>query len=537
MEARTDSHTEVSAEFPNEIKKDIILEAKQINKSFSRVVALKNVDFDLRSGEVMALMGENGAGKSTLVKIITGLYQRDSGTVTLEGKEIHPRTVKESQELGIRTVYQELNLSPFLSVAENIFIGHEIKDKRGLVDWKATYKAAEDMLCEMSVDIDVKLPMNKLTTAMQQMVAIARAISVNAKVLILDEPTSSLDNDEVQVLFREIRRLKARGLGIIYITHRMGEVFQICDRITILRNGELVGAYAKEAIDMSVLVAKMIGNVSSRATVKRKADNPALADAPVAYSFKNIKKKNVLHDISFDIKRGEIVGLAGLLGSGRTELARVIFGDDQMYTGEIFMDGDRVVLKSPSDAINRGIAYCTEDRRHEGIFALMGVDDNMVMPSISDYTKYGVINEKKKQKTVETYMKRLAVKTPNAKMAINKLSGGNQQKALVARWLCMNTKLIIFDEPTRGIDIGAKGEIEKLIVNLASEGMSVLYISSEYEELVRGCDRVIVLYEGYVIDNLSGDDISVDNILDKIAEGSKMIHAKAQVGVDTKAPV
>ena len=506
---------------------NVLLEAKGICKAFSKVIALDHVDFQLRSGEVMALMGENGAGKSTLVKIITGLYQKDQGTISLNGSKINAKTVLESQNLGIQTVYQELNLSPFLSVAENLFIGREIRNSRGLIDWPATYRKAQEMMEEMSVNIDVKTPMRKLTTAMQQMVAIARAVSVDAKVLILDEPSSSLDSDEVEVLFREIRRLKAKGLGIIYITHRMGEVFEICDRITILRNGRLVGIYDKQELDMASLVANMIGNEKDRAVVKRKTENPKLKDAQLAYSFRNICKKNCLYNVNLDIKRGEIVGLAGLLGSGRTELARIIFGDDQNYTGEIYFDGKPVEIKMPRDAIRHGIAYCTEDRRHEGIFALMGIDDNVVMPSIENYMKAGVINEKKKSATVKEYINRLAVKTPNAKLAINKLSGGNQQKALVARWLCMDTHFIIFDEPTRGIDVGAKGEIEKLIQELAAEGMSVLYISSEYEELVRGCDRIVVIYEGHVVGELTGEDISVDNILAEIAAGSHKIHGKA----------
>lgn len=292
----------------NENRK-VILKATHIMKTFSQVAALKNVDFELRAGEVMALMGENGAGKSTLVKIITGLYSRDSGTIELDGEEISPRNVLESQRLGIQTVYQELNLSPFLSVAENLFLGHEIKDIRGQIDWKKTNAEARRIMNEMQIDIDVTAPLKNLTAALQQMVAIARAVTVNAKVLILDEPSSSLDADEVAVLFREVRRLKAKGLGIIYITHRMNEVFEISDRITILRNGELVGVYNAEDLDMASLVTNMIGNAVDRATVARKADNPAIKDAPVLYSVRNVSKKNRLYGVNLDIRRGEIVGL------------------------------------------------------------------------------------------------------------------------------------------------------------------------------------------------------------------------------------
>ncbi len=507
-------------------KQEYVLEALHINKSFAQIPALSDVNFSVRPGEVMALMGENGAGKSTLIKIITGLYTKESGKILLDGKEINPKTVVESQSMGIRSVYQELNLSPFLSVAENLFIGHEVKDSRGFIDWKKTNEEAERILAEMSIQIDVTRPLQELTAALQQMVAIARAVMINAKVLILDEATSSLDEDEVQVLFKEIRRLKEKGIGIIYVTHRMNEVFTISDRITVLRNGKLIGVYNSADIDMNGLVTSMIGDAVGRAEVKRKKGNAALENAPVIYSLKNINKKNRLYDVNIDIKQGEIVGLAGLLGSGRTELAKIIFGDDADFTGERLFMGKPVEHRTPAASIKNGIAYCTEERRSEGIFALMGVDDNIIMPSIRNYTRFGVIDNGRKAEVIRKFIDRLAVKTPSAKMEIRKLSGGNQQKALVARWLCMDTKLIIFDEPTRGIDVGAKGEIEKLIQKLAADGLSVIYISSEFEELVRGCDRILVLYEGHVVEELTGDAISSENISSAIAAGGKRIHAQ-----------
>lgn len=506
-------------------EKGYLLEARNINKMFAQIPALTDVSFSLRAGEVMALMGENGAGKSTLIKIITGLYSKDSGEVLLEGKKINPKTVLESQQLGIRSVYQELNLSPFLSVAENLFIGHEIRDKRGFIDWKKTNEEARRILGEMSIEVNVEQPLCELTAAIQQMVAIARAVVVNAKVLILDEATSSLDEDEVKVLFREIRRLKAMGMGIIYITHRMNEVFEISDRITVLRNGRLVGVYRSEDIDMNILITSMIGDALNRAKEVRKAENPALKDAPVLYSLRNINKRNRLYDVNLDIKSGEIVGLAGLLGSGRSEIARIIFGDDQDFSGTCLLHGEPIKLKTPADSIKNGIAYCTEERRSEGIFALMGVDDNILMPSVKNYSEFGILDRRKRDETVKDFISRLSVKTPSPSMEIRKLSGGNQQKALVARWLCMDTRLIIFDEPTRGIDVGAKAEIEKLIQELAAEGLSVLYISSEFEELVRGCDRVLVLYEGRVVRELTGDEISSENISEAIAEGGRRLHA------------
>jgi len=505
-----------------------VIEARQICKSFAGVAALSNVDFSLKKGEVMALMGENGAGKSTLIKIITGLYSKDSGQVYLDGKEINPKTVLESQELGIRSVYQELNLSPFLTVAENIFIGHEIKGKNGLIDWKKTNEEANRIMNEMSLKVDVTEKLENLTSAIQQMVAIARAIAVNAKVLILDEATSSLDEEEVEVLFKEINRLKANGMGIIYITHRMNEVFRISDRITILRNGQLIGVYESAKTNMNELIKNMIGDNLDRAKVVRKADNPALKDAPIIYSLKNVCKDKRLHNINLDIKAGEIVGLAGLLGSGRTELAKIIFGDDDDYSGELYFNGELVKKNNPANSIKNGLAYCTEERRSEGIFALMGLDDNMIMPSMSKYTKMGVINRKKLDEVVDDYIKKLAIKAPNSTIPIKSLSGGNQQKVLVARWLCMNTRMIIFDEPTRGIDVGAKSEIEKLIQEMAKAGLAVIYISSEFEELIRGCDRVVVLYEGRIQGELTGDDISDTNIQKLIAKGGEKIKEKGE---------
>ena len=424
-----------------------------------------------------------------------------------------------------------MNLSPFLSVAENLYLGHEIRGRNHLIDWRSTYAAAEKILSDMGMHMDVHVPLNRLTAAQQQMVAIARAVLAKAKVLILDEATSSLDADEVQVLFREIRKLKNAGMGIIYITHRMNEVFEISDRITILRNGHLVGVYFASEIDMHFLVSSMIGNENSRSATNRKPIDPTLKDAPVLYGMKNICKKNRLHNVSFGIKKGEILGLAGLLGSGRTEIARIIFGDDDEYTGEKYMDGKPIRIRSPRDSIAQGIAYCTEERRSEGIFALMGVDDNIIMPSLDNYAKVGIIDRKKKKATAARFIKKLAIKPQNAQMPIRKLSGGNQQKALVARWLCMDMRLMIFDEPTRGIDVGAKSEIEKLIQSLARSGLSVLLISSEFEELVRSCDRILVLCEGRIVAELSGEDISYENILSSIAQGNMAIRKNGNGGL------
>jgi len=506
-----------------------LLEIRNVSKSFSSVKALSNVSFSVAKGEVHALMGENGAGKSTIIKIFTGVYTKDSGQIFFDGKEIAPATALEAQRYGISTIYQELNLSPYLSVAENIFLGREIKNKFGVIDWPKTYKEAERRLSEMGIQIDVKKPLITYSTAIQQMIAIVRALVIEAKLIVMDEPTSSLDSKEVQVLFEVIRRLKAMGISVIYVSHKLDEIFTICDRVTVLKDGECMGTYNMEEMDVTKLLSLMLGRDATSILSHRKVYDKSKQQNEVVCSVRDLRKGNILNGVDFDIHAGEVVGLAGLLGSGRTEIAKIIFGEDQYYSGEIIVHGKPVKFMSPKDAIKNNFAFCSEDRKLEGIFPHMDIKDNMATAILPRLTKRGIIQKAKQQKLCEDYIKRLAIKTPSSKNLISKLSGGNQQKVLLARWLCMDPKLIILDEPTRGIDVGAKSEIEKLIQSLSDSGIAVLFISSELEELVRGCDRIIVLYEGRKACELTGEQISYQNIVNAIAEYGEKTRANAKV--------
>ncbi len=495
---------------------NILLEMTNIKKAFPGVKALKGVDFSVKAGEVHALMGENGAGKSTLIKILTGIYTKDEGNIVFMGRNINPHSSLEAQKEGISTIYQELNLVPYLSIYENIFLGREIT-KNGIIDRKSAKEKAKEILHNMGIDVDVNLPLNTQNTAIQQMVAIARAVSVEAKLVVMDEPTSSIDEKEVKVLFNLIRKLKEQNISVVFVSHRLDEIFEICDRITILKDGELVGAYDVPEITRLELVSKMIGRDASSIIDYKKEYNEKLKNSETICSVKNVKMGVKLNGIELNIKKGEVLGLAGLLGSGRTELAKVLFGDANICEGCIEIEGEKVKLRIPKDAINKGFAFCSEDRKIEGIIPHMSVKENLTLAILPKISKAGVISRKEQSEIVQKFIKRLGIKTPHENQMIRKLSGGNQQKVLLARWLCMKPKLIILDEPTRGIDVGAKAEIEKLIQELAAEGISVLMISSEIEELVRGCDRIVILRDGRKAGELVGDEISQDNIMQSIA--------------------
>nr|WP_122011822.1 sugar ABC transporter ATP-binding protein [Maliibacterium massiliense] len=510
-----------------------LLEALHITKTFPGVRALSDVSLQVRAGEVHALMGENGAGKSTLIKILTGIYTKDEGTILFDGRQIAPHTALEAQQLGISTIYQELNLSPFLSVAENIFLGRELRTKRGTIDWKRTNREAAQRMADLGITLDVTRPLSHYSTAIAQMISIARALVIQAKLLIMDEPTSSLDNREVNVLFATIKKLQKMGIAVIYISHRMSEIFSICDRVTVLKDGESRGTYGMDEMDMPRLLSLMIGRDAASVIGRTKVHDPQKEKAPVFCSVKNIRKGHVLQGIDLEIRKGEILGLAGLLGSGRTELAKIICGDDPLYAGEIFVEGKPVRFRSPKDAIARGITLCAEDRKNEGIFSFMDVCDNLTMAILPKLVRAGVINTKEQLALTQEYIGKLSIKTPSPRALIRNLSGGNQQKVVLARWLCMQPEMIILDEPTRGIDVGAKAEIEKLIQMLADSGIAVLFISSEIDELVRGCDRVAVLYEGRKVCELVGDEISREHILDAVARGSeeaRALHQQAAQG-------
>lgn len=496
-----------------------LLEIRGLEKSFPGVKALKGVNLKVNKGEIHALMGENGAGKSTLIKVLTGIYQKNGGTIWFDGEEINVRTPIEANEKGISTIYQELNLVLYQTVYENLFLGREPRTKIGSIDRKKMITEAEKILRELGVDIDVTKPLQMYSTAIQQMVAIARAVSINTKLVIMDEPTSSLDTQEVQILFRIIRKLKNQGIGIIFISHKLDEIFEICERLTVFKDGEYVGDYDIKELDQFKLISFMVGK-----------DTVKLERTKMGYHFENgievVEAKDVkqgmrLNGINIDVKQGEVVGLAGLLGSGRTELANVLFGATLADEGEIFWYGEPVKIHTPSDAIKRGMGFCTEDRKVEGIIPHLSVKENITIALLPKLNVCGFVKKKEQDEIVDQYIKRLKIKTPSPEQAICNLSGGNQQKVLLARWMCMNPKLIIMDEPTRGIDVGAKAEIEQLIQEFAKNKISVLMISSEIAELERNCDRIIVMREGKKINELVGEDINQNKIMETIASGSE----------------
>lgn len=497
------------------MSRELLLEMKGIVKNFPGVRALQGVNFSVARGEVHALMGENGAGKSTLIKTLTGIYQKDEGTIIFDGREINPKTAIEAQKEGISTIYQELNLVPFQTVYENMYLGREPLNKFGKVDRKKMIQDTEKVLGDLGIHVDVTAPLLSYGTAVQQMVAIGRAISINAKLVIMDESTSSLDTKEVQVLFNVIRKLKAKGIAVIFISHRLDEIFEICEHVTILKDGRLSGEVGVEEIDQLKLISYMIGREAKK--LERTKGEYELQDAPELVRMEHIEQGMRLNGIGIDIKKGEVLGLAGLLGSGRTELAKVLFGATQPDKGEVIWMNEPVHFRSPKNSIEKGIGFCTEDRKVEGIIPHLSVKENMTIALLPQISKFGVVSKKKQNEIVDEYIKRLKIKTPSPNQAIRNLSGGNQQKVLLARWICMKPKLIIMDEPTRGIDVGAKAEIETLIQELASNGISVLMISSELAELERNCDRVVVMREGKNLGELRGLDINQNAIMETIA--------------------
>ena len=498
---------------------EVLLDIKGLEKTFPGVKALNGVDLRVNRGEVHALMGENGAGKSTLIKVLTGIYQKNGGTITFDGEEIDLKSPIEANKKGISTIYQELNLVLFQTVYENLFLGRELKTKLGRLDRKKMAEEARSILSGLGIDIDVTRPLSDYSTAIQQMVAIARAISINAKLVIMDEPTSSLDTNEVQVLFGIIRQLKEKGISVLFISHKLDEIFEICDRLTVFKDGRYVGDYDVEELDQLKLLSLMVG----RETVeleRTKVGYDFEDSSPIA-GMKNIRQGMRLNGIDIEVRQGEVVGLAGLLGSGRTELSQVLFGSRKPDEGEIFWFGSHADIKNPTDAIKAGMGYCTEDRKVEGIIPNLSVKENITIALLPKLNKLGFVKTKQQDEIVKSYIERLKIKTPSPEQAICNLSGGNQQKVLLARWMCMNPKLMILDEPTRGIDVGAKAEIEQLIQEFSKSGISVLMISSEIAELERNCDRVVVMREGRVVDELIGDDINQDKIMQAIAAGSK----------------
>ena len=500
-----------------------LLRMEGIRKVFSGVVALDGVDCAVGRGEVHALVGENGAGKSTLIKIMTGAYRRDGGRMLLEGREVNFRSPEEAQGEGVVAVYQEVNLLMFRTVAENIFLGREPR-RFGLIDWKKMNADAGAILTRLGLDIDPAATLGTLNIALRQMVAIARGVSFGAKVVVLDEPTSSLTEHEVSILYDVIRRLKAEGVGVVYISHRFDELYTVCDRVTVLRDGKFVATRPLAGLEKIDLVCLMLGKQRDElrkqgATAFGERDADASKDSEPLLRAENLTRGRKLDHVSLEAARGEIVGMAGLLGSGRTETARAIFGADPVDDGSVELEGKPLDLDSPRDAIEAGLAFLTEDRKAEGIIPELSVRENLTLAALPEMTKLGIVSRAKQNEIVERFMKRLGIKASSAEQKIRELSGGNQQKVLLARWLCKNPKFLILDEPTRGIDIGAKGEIQSLINELAASGLGVLMISSELEELVEGSSRVLVMRDGRAVAELRGVEISQDNIIHAMAEG------------------
>ena len=493
--------------------KDILI-MTDICKEFPGVKALDNVRFGLRSGEIHSLLGENGAGKFTLIKVLTGVEHKDEGTIIMDGKEISPLSPIDAQNCGISTVYQEVNLCPDLSVAENVFIGREPK-KRGHIDWKEVNERTRKILKDFDLDINVEERLDNYSVAVQQMIAIARAVDVNAKVLILDEPTSSLSTQEVKKLFDIMRMLKDKGMGIIFVTHFLDQVYEVSDRITVLRNGTYVGTYEAGKLPMLELVGKMIGkDIDSLEAIPKLAINEGEYKELIRVEQGSTDE---ISDVNVTIGEGEVTGFSGLLGSGRSEIARLLFGADKKTGGKTFIKGKPKDIRNPLDAIKSDIAFCPEDRKKEGIVGDLTIRENIIIALQSKRGLLHKISRKEADEITEKLIKELAIKTPSADQKIKNLSGGNQQKVLLARWLATDPGLLILDEPTRGIDIGAKAEIQKIVVDLASKGMSCVFISSELEEMERCCSKMFVLRDKKIVGSLSGDEISQSAIMKQIA--------------------
>ncbi len=499
---------------------EALLQMEGITKQFPGVLALREATLRVGRGEVHALIGENGAGKSTLIKILTGAYRRDSGTIIFDGSPVDFQAPQYAQANGVSTIYQEINLVPFRSVSENIFMGREPR-RWGLIDWRRMNREAAAILERFGIHVDVTQPLHSLNVAVQQMVAIARAVSFKSKLVIMDEPTSSLDDREVATLFDVIRQLKREGVAVIFVSHRLDELYAVCDRVTIMRDGQTVGEYPMAGITKLELVARMLGKELGEV---RRSGLTGFGDGvhqgrQQLLDARDLRRGQALKGVDLSVQAGEIVGLAGLLGSGRTETARVLFGADPLDSGTIRIDDQPVRFSSPADAIRAKIGFSSEDRKTEGIIPYMSVRENLTLALLPTLARYGVIARDRQAAIVERFIRRLGIKTANPDQPIRELSGGNQQKVLLARWLCLNPRLLILDEPTRGIDVGAKGEIQSLINELANDGLGVLMISSELEELTEGCDRVVVLRDGQSVAELPHDAISQDSIMAAMAQG------------------
>lgn len=484
-----------------------LLDMKQIIKSFNGVEVLHGIDFSLRAGTVHALMGENGAGKSTLMKVLAGVHKCDDGEIWLKGKKTEIQSPRHAQELGIAMIHQELSPVPEMTVAENIFLGRE--PRKGLfVDYKKMYADTEKLLGEMKVRVSPRAKIGRLKVADQQLIEISKAISLNADIIVMDEPTSAITDQEVEILFKTIADLKKKGTGIIYISHKMDEIFRIADDITVLRDGTYVNSWEAKDIDNNTLIKNMVGRELNEIFPKIKV--PA---KNVVMEIRHFTKENQFEDISFLVREGEILGIAGLIGAGRTELMNAIFGLEKPDSGEVFFEGKKVEIRRPSDAIRHGIAYVTEDRKNEGLVLEMGVGQNITIASMKTLSSGIFIKRQEEKKTIDDQIRALRIKVHSPRQLVGKLSGGNQQKVVLAKWMMKNPKLLILDEPTRGIDIGAKSEIYKLMGEFVEKGNSIIMISSEMPEAMGMSDRILVLSNGRLSGELSREEFAQEDIM------------------------
>ena len=505
----------------------MLLSMREIDKRFAGVPALASASLEVERGEVHALIGQNGAGKSTMIKILTGYYTRDAGEILFDGNPAQFSSPQEAQRSGISTIYQEINLVPYRSVTENICLGRE-RRRFGLLDWPAMHAEAQALLSRFDIHIDVRRPLMAYPTAIQQMVAIARAIGFEARLVIMDEPTSSLDEKEVEVLFGVIRQLKATGVSVIFVSHKLDELYAVCDRVTIMRDGRTVRVARMSELSKLDLVTAMLGRELSRVLQDDSAHHAGIASREVLLNVEHLAVGRKVRDVSFDIRPGEIVGLAGLLGSGRTETARVVFGADRAEAGTVDFGAIHKPAGEPAEAIRAGMGFCSEDRKLEGIIPDMSVRENLTLALMPQLARRGIVDEARSREIVDRFIQRLGIRCAGPEQPIRELSGGNQQKVLLARWLCMNPRLLILDEPTRGIDVGAKAEILSLVRELAGQGLGVLMISSELEEVVEAASRIFVLRDGRSVAELDGDEVSEQAVMAAMAHG----HDPAQETAD-----
>ena len=500
------------------MENNVVLTMRGIYKEFPGVKALQNVDFTLRKGEVHALMGENGAGKSTLVKCLTGVYEKDSGEIRIDGKDepVSIRSPQDAQNLGISTVYQEITLCPNLTVAENIFIG---RGNYKFINWRAQEKKADEILQRLNIPAKASQQLGTCSLAVQQMVAIARAVDMECKVLILDEPTSSLDEREVALLFELMRDLKSRGVGIIFITHFLDQVYEICDRITVLRNGELVGEYEIKDMPQVELVSAMLGKAIDDISRLREERGKYSGKVEIVYEAEGLSSIEGVKPFDFAINKGEVNGFTGLLGSGRSESVRAIFAADRVTSGKVKVNGNEVKISKPKDAMEYGIGYLPEDRKGDGIIQDLSVRDNLILAQQVLKGFWHPFKKAEAEKIADEYIKLLQVKTASQETPIKSLSGGNQQKVILARWLLTHPQYLILDEPTRGIDVGTKTEIQKQVLKLSKEGVAVTFISSEIQEMLNVCTRLVVMKDRNIVGELKDEQLTQSNIMKTIAGG------------------